>query len=404
MIRRAEQGGPLRKVAILVRSLDAAAAERLLSAMSTADAAEVRALAARLDDCSPQESEAVLGEFLRATGRNAGRSPSDSGVELELSSAVSTALPAEPRASTASSPAPPDSAASRRSRPLNFVSIEAASRVATLLEREGDAVGAAILAMLEPEVAARVLETLPLERQRTLLARLAKTGRPEPMIAEELTALVREHLEATAESDDEIGLETVQAILGQVDHRRREQLIGDSAPVILPFPTERVSTTGKTEHVEVSRDDSPAMALASRVMNRNGAGAVPRTSTSNETRDESSASAPRAATSEEVEVRLTVEQQQDLQRRFDGLGDWSEDALLSLLKRVPPRVLRIAMVGASAKLIRRVLKPLRRTDAERLRAEWERPGAVRLADIATAQRAILLLAGRRPSGSTEVLA
>lgn len=404
MIRRAEQGGPLRKVAILVRSLDAAAAERLLSAMSTADAAEVRALATRLDDCSPQESEAVLGEFLRATGRNTARGSSDSGVELELSSAVNTVLPIEPRASITQSSSPSDAPGSRRSRPLNFVSIEAALRVATLLEREGDAVGAAILAMLEPDVAARVLETLPLERQRTLLARLAKTGRPAPMIADELTALVREHLEATAASDDEIGLETVQAILGQVDHRRREQLLGDSAPVILPFPTDRVSTTEKTEHVKVSRDDASAIAVASRVMNESGAGAVPRTSTSSETRDELTGSAPRAANSEEVEVRLTVEQQQDLQRRFDGLGDWSEEAFLSLLKRVPPRVLRIAMVGASAKLIRRVLKPLRRADAERLRAEWERPGAVRLADIATAQRAILLLAGRRPSGSTEVLA
>lgn len=404
MIRRAEQGGPLRKVAILVRSLDAAAAERLLSAMSTADAAEVRALAARLDDCSPQESEAVLGEFLRATGRSPGRNQSDSGVELELSSAVNNPLPTEPRATLTQPQASAEPASNRRSRPLHFVSIEAAPRVATLFEREGDAIGAAVLAMLEPEVAARVLESLPLERQRTLLARLAKTGRPEPMIVEELTSLVREHLEATAESDDEIGLETVQAILGQVDDRRREQLFGASTPVILPFPTDRVSASGKVEPAERLRDDSPAVALASRALNRGGAGAGLNASVSKEARDDLAARAPRVAISEEADVKLTVEQQQELQRRFDGLGDWSEDSLLSLLKRVPPRVLRIAMVGASAKLIRRVLKPLRRGDAERLRAEWERPGAVRLADIATAQRAILLLAGKRPAGSTEALA
>jgi len=395
MIRRAERQSPLRKVAILVRALDSAAAERLLSAMSTAEAAEVRALAQKLDDCSPEESEAVVHEFLRASGRSVTRTSVDAGVELELSSSAEAALASEnPMKASVANPNSDGSASVRR--PLHFVTMNQAVRLAPLFEREQDAIGAALLAMLEPEVAARVLERLSIDRQRTLLNRLAKIGRPEPLVIEELSKLVREQLQYENEVRDELGLEAVQAILGQVDHDRREALLGDSqlmTPPRVVTPVQepvKAMTSNATEPLRKMAAEAAASSQPS--IRRDEATASP----------ETRAAEPSAADAIPLTSLPTAKQQVELQQRFDSLSQWSEESLFGLLKRVPPRVLRIAMVGASQKLIGRVLRPLRRADAERLRAEWERPGAVRLADIAVAQQAILKLADKLAMKSTEL--
>ncbi len=55
-------------------------------------------------------------------------------------------------------------------------------------------------------------------------------------------------------------------------------------------------------------------------------------------------------------------------------------------------MLRLALIGANPKLVARVVETLTRSEGKRLIDEIERPGAVRLSDIAAAQRVVLAAA------------
>src|SRR5688572_6374834 len=101
--------GAIRKAAILVKALDAASAEALLSQLDANTAGRIRDAARMLRTVDPQEQETVLAEFFAKGGPGAGparvagpadrlaqRTTTSGGDELVLERRTSPAAPRRP--------------------------------------------------------------------------------------------------------------------------------------------------------------------------------------------------------------------------------------------------------------------------------------------------------------------
>ena len=475
MIQTHERKKSLRKIAILIQTLDEAEADRLLEQMTLEQAADVREMAESLDDVGDAERLTVVNEFLRATGRkplpelasqsNATMTRSD-GVELELSAASRGAAASrsptrsqlkahetdsihqharhvEPTfagpnsvvnsaARSASREHQAEPEAQRDERPLAFIQPGHASVVAEWMIGERESVGVVVLGLLPPVIAARVLEQLPFERQRVLLGKLAELRRVEPEVIAELQRILRLVVDdCPPQGEVNTGHAAVQAILQQVQAAHRARLVPEpnhmpqersQANVRFEPPTRssqasRPAPTGaeiEPSHAPRPMVSTPSMPL--RVLPESRPNASPISARPVERsevpttrmappRSASIRSAPAtdshdvaptldAASSETTKASavLPLEQQRLIATRFEELVTWSEPELIDLFKRIPPRLSRLALVGTSESLVAKVLRPLRRDEATRWRQMIERPGSVRLSDIAQAQLMILRVA------------
>ena len=426
----------LRKIAVLVRSLDEEAADRLLAQMPLDRAAAVREAAEELGEVDERERREIVAEFLRATGRAApparnepqpsATASESAGVELQLSSAARSATPrretlpgARPDGET------PDRGSATNDRPLGFVTAEQTAPLARWIAAERESTGAVVLSLLEPAIAARVLERLPIERQRSLLQRLAQQRPVERMIAEELSHAIRKAIADEAGTiESTVGRQAVEAILAQVRDAHRMRLVGASpvdserphAPSVaarpVPVRTESVGavaapspaypepTRREIRGEDVSRDDGAPRILPIRPTTEslvNGARGIAGSQRMNESErapssnERTDSTGRPASASREPEV-VSAEEASAIQARFDRLAGRGRARLVPLLKRISPRVLRLALIGASPKLVARVVETLTRSEGRRLIEELERPGAVRLSDIVAAQRVVLAAA------------
>ena len=79
---------------------------------------------------------------------------------------------------------------------------------------------------------------------------------------------------------------------------------------------------------------------------------------------------------------------------FDHLAKLDTNALTQVLQTVEPRVLLLALLGASPELMNRITAPLSTTDNRRLRRQMEQIGPLQLQDITTAQDLVAKTATR----------
>src|SRR5438552_9422249 len=86
----------MRKAAILMASLDAESADRLLAQMAPEQAQLLRRMAEQLDDIAPGERAIVIQEFCRVTPQPATRDEVGLDLTLPMKPAQPTRLPAEP--------------------------------------------------------------------------------------------------------------------------------------------------------------------------------------------------------------------------------------------------------------------------------------------------------------------
>jgi flagellar motor switch protein FliG len=77
---------------------------------------------------------------------------------------------------------------------------------------------------------------------------------------------------------------------------------------------------------------------------------------------------------------------------FDDLGQLDESTLATVLAAAGREVTRLALAGAHADLIDRILAPLRPGEAKKMRRMIERIGPVRLSDVEEAQRELARVA------------
>lgn len=333
---------PIRKVAILLASLDAEAADEILRQLDADTVTQVRHCLADLHDVDRDEQEQVIAEFLG--GR---RMAQAAAVEVD------------------------DSLARRLADPGDSASIEPvvhptttyfpwsslpARTLARCLAEERPQIVAVVLAHLPPAQAAEVLHALPAPLQSDVLPRLARVTSVPPELLNDIAQAIESRLSALERLDpcDPPGQTAVRAILEAADEKSREQWRAS-----LQFD----STIADDPSVAVvARDDEPKSTVAaesSREMSR-----PPR---------DTVAASPSLSSLRE-------------------LLKWDDIRLAGLLRSADPLVVVLALAGADPDVAQKLEARLAPTTARELRRRLAQLGPWRLEDAHRAERELLRIA------------
>ncbi|MEX0936789.1 MAG: FliG C-terminal domain-containing protein [Pirellulales bacterium] len=163
----------LRKAAVLIATLGAAQAEKLLGQLTPVQAAQVRTAVAKLQELDPEERDEVIEQFVH--GRFVMRAIGSGGVDLDeglaarftdVSEMNSSTEPASPETKTTTERAAPPA-------PFRFLDEADPQSLVPFLMRERPQTVAVVLSYLSPARAADALTALPRELQVEVVRRLA---------------------------------------------------------------------------------------------------------------------------------------------------------------------------------------------------------------------------------------
>jgi flagellar motor switch protein FliG len=379
----------IRKAAILVTSLDQKTADQLLDQMSPEQAQMVRNAALDLDDLSSYESAEVITEFLQSN-------PDQDGVELDQSLADKL-VEASELVELDHSPT------EERDPPFFFLHDAENETLTDLLRWEHPQTIAVVLSHLPPNQGMEVIVHFPDQLQSQILQRMVSLEPTNPKVVrnveQELERVFSAKINASEESAT--GLLAVQAILKQADAHHRQQLLKNMSSQDRQKLLEKDSHGSKANDLLVGKHRKkladflqqqepnqtvPMSALLQKIEQRTKelANSSPRPSTDQQTNTsslknvllpESKATRPTADTPSPQKTTI----------HFDQLTKLDTHALAQVLQTVEPRVLLLALLGASPELIDRITAPLSATDNRRLRRQMEQIGPLQLQDITTAQ-------------------
>lgn len=354
----------LRKVAILIGSIDRSIAEALLNPLSPETQAEIYHLATELSDIDPQEREQVVADFL------AGVESEDDTVEESAAVEVDDSLTRrlarhEDRSSSDQAENPHDY--------LPWRGLPARS-IGQTLGAEHPQVVAVILAHLPPSQAAEVLGTLPPAMQTDVLKRIARAPQAAPELLREIVDLIETRLpwlDATGNAPEK-GVAAARAILEAAHESLRAEwtsnLRGDA----------KISMRANMETEEF--DDKLTDALSDAVEMIDEAHAVTlNVALASATAEDPKAEHPR------VELPAPI---QDLAQ----LLTWSDSQLAELLSRAEPIVVLLALASAPPDVAQKFQARLMPREARELARQMTRLGPWRLADAALATERLLQLA------------
>jgi len=333
---------PLQKAAVLINALDMRSADALLDQMPAAQADRVRSELLQLDEIPTALQEQVIAEFLQSGGKLPALPVADQDVELELSAAA-LLPPAMTSAADTCFPQPP----------FAFLRDASPALLAGFLRQEHPQTVAVILAHLDPDQAARVMERLPAELSTESLARMARLHQLSPEILADLESEIRLQLLPQIESERRPqGLAGASAVLSALNDPLRKQMLGQLA----------------------HRDQALV-----RQLGYLETGSRPRP-----------VSATQAAKLSLQPVASTGKKQPQI--RFSQLADLGDVALKRIFAEADPQVVILALTGADDVLVQRILKQLPAADAAALRQRLNHPGPLRLRDIDAAQEQLAQLA------------
>jgi flagellar motor switch protein FliG len=331
---------PLRKVAIVLASLDAAAADALIERMPEERVRQVRQAIVELEQLDPAEQQATVAEFLRQG--QATRQADLAGVEVEASLAERLGLggpryqadsPAvEPtQGDGKGSPEQSDRRASGNDAPFAFLHQLDADELALHLERERPQTLAVVAAYLPSERSAELVSRLPSETQAEVLRRVAQLGDLDAQMVREVERGLHERLaeHTAAPRLRRRGAGAVASILKAAGEQARYQLLENLA-----------------------------------------------------------------AHEPELAARFVPPVAGELGLAFDDLEQLSELALAKIFAECEPDVLVLALAGAHPSFARRVLEQLPTRDAKALRRQLDGLGPTRLADVERAQHDVVAVARR----------
>jgi flagellar motor switch protein FliG len=323
----------IRKIAILLDSLDMDAADHLLEQFSPADVAMLREAMMSLAGVDATEQEAVLTDILKQR--------SSSQDDLVASSEVSQPQTDE-EAVDAVEPC---------QQATGFVHLETASPalVATRLQQEEPQVIAAILSRLKPATSAAILRELAQDLQVDLLRRITELDELPGPVIDELAEAMREFLQQPGVADGTVahGLAAAHAILEATDPLHRHELMdqlardNNSQPAVTrqpPTPWLQANAGGQLPHPPATQ-----------------------------------------ASSEDAEQFVI---------RFEDLALLDDTSLATVIQSLDPQLVLLALAGASREFVDRILRPLDQHDSRLLRRRMEQIGPVQLQDISRAQQAL----------------
>jgi flagellar motor switch protein FliG len=205
----------VRKVAILVASLDTCAADALLDHLGPHCAGLVRKAAAYLDDVDAAQRQRVLDEFRRIRPMVPG--PAPEGIELDR-------LPAPRANALAAAPPTPEAP---DVLPFEFLRGAEDRELAGLLSGERPATVALVLSQLPAERAGETLACLPAAVQVEVVRRLVELDNTDPETLREVERALESRWarQFAAEQRSAAGPETVARILAACDPQTRGAIL-----------------------------------------------------------------------------------------------------------------------------------------------------------------------------------
>ena len=214
----------IRKAAILVASLDRAAADHLLDRIDPAEAREIRQRTMELDPVDPEEQRRVIEEFLRARPQIPEKPPT--GIELDGGLARRLFSPPRPFAPEKTRAASPPGAP-----PFRFLHDAEGEKLVSLLAGERSQTIALVISHLSPEQAGNVLAGLPPALQVDVLRRLVDLEETEPEILQEVEQALESRFseQLLTQRRRVAGLAAVAGILEASEHSVGKEILGNLA-------------------------------------------------------------------------------------------------------------------------------------------------------------------------------
>ncbi|MGA2253104.1 MAG: FliG C-terminal domain-containing protein [Thermoguttaceae bacterium] len=213
----------LRKAAILVASLDTAAADAVLDQLTTEQARQVREIVVEMDDVDQGEQRRVIDEFFQVGPKAPAKD--SAGVELDgrLAWLTSRGGPMEPEDA--------DRSAAPTGNPFRFLQETETEKLVRVLGSERPQTIALVLSHLSPVRAGAVLARLPEKTQVDVIHRLVDLEETDPEILREVEEALRSRLSQQVEMQRRrvAGLQAVAGILQATDGRVGMQILDNLA-------------------------------------------------------------------------------------------------------------------------------------------------------------------------------
>jgi flagellar motor switch protein FliG len=337
------QKSGIRKAAILVASLDQAAADALLDRLDSEQAALVRQAVMAIDELDPREFQRVIDEFRRASPRALDRY--DGGIELDglpLARTRQEHLPSQDGAenpdSTDLHPADPtndleDDGEEADVVPFGFLHNAEDDDLAHLLGGERPQTAALVLSRLTSERAGAILACFAPAMQIEVVRRLVDLENTDPEVLREVEKSLETRLSRyfAARSERSAGPEAVAEILGACNQNARRRILDNLA----------------------ASDSSLAEQFGRRPMH------------------------------------------------FEDLVQFDDARLSAILHAVEPEVVEAALLGAAPAILERFLRCVDPEESRRLNHNLSHPEPICLSEIEDARRQIAALAERMSSIAPE---
>ncbi len=222
MIMKLSNDG-LRKAAILVASLDTAAADAVLDQLTPEQARQVREIIVEMDDVDQGEQRRVIDEFFQVGPRIPAKT--SAGVELDGRLAWLASRGCPPEADSLNHTAAP------AGHPFRFLQETEAEKLVRALSSERPQTIALVLSHLSPVRAGTVLARLPENVQVEVIHRLVDLEETDPEILREVEEALRSRLsqQVAMQRRRVAGLQAVAGILQATDGRVGMQILDNLA-------------------------------------------------------------------------------------------------------------------------------------------------------------------------------
>lgn len=336
--------------------------EQLLAELPQAEASEVRALVANLEEIDPLEYESVLADLRQGDARQIAREPSmqsSDGVELDPSLLARlesedeyTAVQTQPRATS------------------SWTAINEAdvSTLVEVLSAEQPQTIAVVLARLEPAQAASLISHLHPTMQAEVLTRLSDLDPADEQALQVVESQLASWIEAKQRQKQRMaaGYDLVQRIVNQTHEGERSAVL------------QQLST----------RDPQ----LAKRLSQASGAPVMPKPS-----REYHAPKTEVAVTDSRIQATRKPEEKLEPTNSLLELEALDDQALLRALQSVDRDTVMLALAGASEALMKRIVRDLPRRQANQFRQQVRSLGPTRLSDMVAAQQE--LVRSSKTSGS-----
>lgn len=357
--------GSLRRVAVLLSSLDQSMAAGLLAKMPPSRAAQVRYAISQLSDVDPLERKMAIADFMQTS--HAGSSPTHPPQSATVHN--SDVFESNDAKTNAGSTEKPDD-------PLHFLSEIPIRALASALSEEHPQTVAIVLASMQPTTAAKLLADLPQAICKSSLQRLARITEIPGQALQEISTHLQSLVERVKPPENVTGSRSLASILTHLDASQRELILSDLANefpnLALALPTDYEKETETSES-----DEDPIDVIA----------AMPRESVDLQDSFESS----------EIDSQSNI-----VAIDFAPVENLPADALRRVLAEVELGSAIMALCGMDPRVVQRLMTILPRNQSREIRDRLQHVRNLELRQIDEAQECVysaalqMFEAGRLP--------